>query len=708
MASLAYATALCAAERQVPYVIEADQLEWTKLGNVVHALGHVTVVRGDMHLRTTEVTVFADHHQIETTTPVQWRMGNNSGQASAASFNSQNQTGIFYNSEILIDDGTLLWGERIERLAPDEYVIDQGGFTPCACPQQGPYPSWKISVRHAKVHWRENVRFRGGTFWGRRMPFLYLPAGYVPLPENRQSGLLIPRLAYSRRYGFSVKPGLFVALGDQADITLWSDYTTLGGFGAEAEARAVSARGSYTLGYDWFKEASDAPFLAEEGRGPSIRWALTSQFYEEPAELFRLSGDFRLLSDSRLNSDFADDLQDLSLTTSLSQVHISREYNSIGAAIIRLAASQALLDSSTTGSRAPNLRLWSDALHLQGLPFWLGVRTGYDHFSSYNQARGNLWNPNAYDQQARRLSAGIAAGGQVDPVPGLNLAGNIGVYSLWRDRTFYTQVSTNPYRTSRSTLAITSVAVAHADASAEYGLRFFNRAGSAALRPGLDTRWSRPTDNGSFAIEDLDSPAWQTWLIPRLYVDGDLAAEALWHYQLRYPIAYAKSPRPLELWTHDLGLDVVWLSTNVRVWQNAAAHNIPRIDNYTRVTPIKGHTFGAGFSRASTTFTQTEWDLGRGGAWANDVMPLSGYRELLLTYDWKIWRLFGNITGRRRYPQFAGHPAAWVEQSISLGYHDPCECLRVAAGWTDLPGVIADRLDIRIDFAVLGGVGNSY
>jgi LPS-assembly protein len=123
------------------------------------------------------------------------------------------------------------------------FEVDSARITLCDC--GGGPPSWEIRSRHADIipgeralmSWpviyvTPRLPFVHGTLdipvlrriVNQPVPVLILPAIYLPL-SDRQTGLLLPEIAYGGSGGFGISQPLFITLGRSWDATVTADYT---------------------------------------------------------------------------------------------------------------------------------------------------------------------------------------------------------------------------------------------------------------------------------------------------------------------------------------------------------------------------------------------------------------------------------------------------------------------------------------------------
>lgn len=693
--------------------LQADKLVWDAERTTLSGDGNVRIVYEGNWITADQASYNSETELIEARGNVLWGGEQGSGKGDFFSIDVETRTGYMLEAEITDNAGTRAWGERIEQVAPKTYVVYEGGFTPCDCPT--PTASgWKVTVSRAKIKWRDWVAFANGFFWAKDIPILYVPGGYLPLLKKRKTGFLFPLLSYSARYGFTAEPGFFLTLGPSADLTTWVEYTTLGGWGATTEFRSKTRTGSEQFKFNFFDEASDAPYLTAEARDARTRWQLTAKVDETPWDLFRLGLNVNYLSDDTYESDFASSLADLTKTTAKSDLTISREFSGYASGIARVSATQALLGTTTTGSRAPNIWLRSDPLSFANLPIWLNLDGRYDRFYSYNNDLGDPWNPTAFDRQGHRLFGQAEVGAHIDPLPGLHTEAKAGGYGILRYRDLYTEVQD---ANDSSILHVTQTVVdvgGHVNFYVQHqtywGVKFQNDYGLTMVRPGYELLWVKGQDTAQLPIEDLDAIASQLWFVPKFEALGDIAQVVDWQFEYRYPyVIESQAWIPLKQHVFDVGIDSKYVSFDAQTTfrpQRAQQTSLMRADASIQITPAKGHKITFGYAMQASDITTISWDAGRPSPYADDALSTEPYHEFLLSYNWTFYRFFGALTARRRLPLPGIDEPAWVERIFKIGYKDPCDCWSASVQVKDLPGTKADRVDVRVDLALIGGASS--
>ena len=227
----------------------------TKDGNHWQWIGHVELVGGDKQFFADKADYYEDTHRLIASGNVTIVQADSSISARAIDFNTETQTGTFYNAWGMASLGNRVdrsmfgtlepdlyfYGETIEKIAKRKYRITRGGFTTCV----QPVPRWEltsgsvvISLEHYAVLTNSVLRVKG-------VPLFYLPILYYPVKtkEDRATGILLPTYGTSSAHGFTLSNAFFWAMGRSQDLTVTHDWFSKTGQGLGEEYRYVRGPG---------------------------------------------------------------------------------------------------------------------------------------------------------------------------------------------------------------------------------------------------------------------------------------------------------------------------------------------------------------------------------------------------------------------------------------------------------------------------------
>ena len=204
----------------------ADHVEYSISANRMIATGNVLLIEPD--------------HQIA---------------ADRADFNPKTRLGTFYNArgfaklgtspEVVtsgpIDPDVQFYGETLEKVSDDTYVITNGGFTSCVQAN----PRWQMTSGSLRLRVDHYALLRNMMLKVKGVPALYLPYMYYPLSsDGRSTGFLMPSYGSSTYKGHTISNAFFWAINRSQDATFLHDWYSKTGQSIAGEYRYVSISGS--------------------------------------------------------------------------------------------------------------------------------------------------------------------------------------------------------------------------------------------------------------------------------------------------------------------------------------------------------------------------------------------------------------------------------------------------------------------------------
>ena len=154
--------------------------------------------------------------------------------------------GIFTKASGYLQPDVLFEAESIERVDADTYRLKGASFTACTQPN----PRWMFKARSATVDIDKRIK---ATLVGLRVKGvptpLIIPYFQFPInPDQRSTGILMPRYGSSSYKGREIGLGFFWAMGRSADQTFYYDWYTQYGIGLGHEFRYIrnsASRGTF-------------------------------------------------------------------------------------------------------------------------------------------------------------------------------------------------------------------------------------------------------------------------------------------------------------------------------------------------------------------------------------------------------------------------------------------------------------------------------
>ena len=226
-----------------------------RVGNVYKLSRNVELFQTDMRFYADQVEFFIDTNRLVATGNVLIIEKDHQIAADRADFNAKTKLGIFYNARGFAALGpqadsaafgtmqpdVQFYGETLEKIGEDKYLISHGGFTTCTQAN----PRWMMTSGSLKLRVDHYAFLRNTLLRAKGFPVLYLPMMYYPLSkDNRSTGFLLPTYGSSTILGQTISNGFFWAINRSQDATVQHDWYSKTGQQVAGEYRYVSLAGS--------------------------------------------------------------------------------------------------------------------------------------------------------------------------------------------------------------------------------------------------------------------------------------------------------------------------------------------------------------------------------------------------------------------------------------------------------------------------------
>jgi LPS-assembly protein len=234
-------------------------------GNRYKMTGSVELSQDTMKFYADEVEYFGDTDRLVATGNVLITERDHQIAADRADFNAKTRLGTFYNARGFAAMGpqadasafgTLqpdvqFYGETIEKVGTDTYLITRGGFTTCAQAT----PRWEMTSGTLRLRVDHYALLRHTVLKVKGVPALYLPIMYYPLSkDNRSTGFLMPSYGSSTIQGQIIGNAFFWAINRSQDATIQHDWYSKTGQQIAGEYRYVSLLGGGNLRTNFLNE----------------------------------------------------------------------------------------------------------------------------------------------------------------------------------------------------------------------------------------------------------------------------------------------------------------------------------------------------------------------------------------------------------------------------------------------------------------------
>ena len=215
-----------------PWIIDADTLRYDNRLQQYVAEGNVTIQRAGIVLRADYIRFDKDALTVTASGNVVITGGEDTFSGSRIDLDLENETGVSSEGYLFLRENNFhIRGRRIEKVGENTYEVENASVTTC----DGEDPDWRIEGKYLKVTLEgygviKHARMKAGN-----IPVLYLPYMIFPAKTKRQTGLLLPELGASQRWGYYINQPFFWAINDNTDATFYYHFMSERGhkFGAE-------------------------------------------------------------------------------------------------------------------------------------------------------------------------------------------------------------------------------------------------------------------------------------------------------------------------------------------------------------------------------------------------------------------------------------------------------------------------------------------
>jgi len=218
-----------------PVNIEADSLDYSKDTDTYHAQGNVIINFTDGVLQADSVSLNKTTNEAFAEGNAFLKSGGDILEGDTLTFNTDTKSGAAENGRIfLVRNHLYLKGSRIEKEGEAQYRIFDGTATTC----DGPTPDWSISGKKMDVTVDGYGTVTHGKFNVLNWPIFYTPYLIFPAKTTRQSGFLLPAIAYSKdKHGVDIELPFYWAISEDLDATFYQRYMSKRGFKEGVEFR---------------------------------------------------------------------------------------------------------------------------------------------------------------------------------------------------------------------------------------------------------------------------------------------------------------------------------------------------------------------------------------------------------------------------------------------------------------------------------------
>ncbi len=250
--------------------LEAGRISYEQNGRVVAAEGGVTASWDDNTLSAESLRIEQDTNRLMAGGGIVFDTPSLVLRASSCDLKIDDETGELSDVSVELKNRTLSFGGKtVQKHLGRRYVLEDGYYTTCTT-EPGRRPEWELSGQKVSVEIDGTGRVRNGAFRVRGVPVLYVPYAIFPASQQRQSGLLFPRVGLSSDRGLIYAQPLYWAIDKHQDLTTTFELETAKRLGVDLSYRYRRSPTTYgELGLSYFNEGIRGGFDPQfEVEGP--------------------------------------------------------------------------------------------------------------------------------------------------------------------------------------------------------------------------------------------------------------------------------------------------------------------------------------------------------------------------------------------------------------------------------------------------------
>jgi len=295
--------------------IKSDVLEYS--AGIYTAKGDVTILQEGRRLTASTVILDSNTGEAAAYGHVEFTDGNNTLSSEGLKINLHTNYARIDQGRIFIkEDNYHIEGDTIERLSGDRFKIRKAAFTTC----DGERPCWRFRGENINIHLNHILTAESVSFAVKDIPILYLPYIALPILQERQTGLLIPRVGYNTGEGLKINNAFFWAIAENQDATLYGDYYGKKGWGSGLEYR-------YLFNHDTGGQFKG--YYIQDVQIDKSRWGIKYNHRQTLSEDASARLRINYLNDKTLYKDISEDIGERLQRTQDSDLYVNKRWDAL-------------------------------------------------------------------------------------------------------------------------------------------------------------------------------------------------------------------------------------------------------------------------------------------------------------------------------------------------------------------------------------------
>ena len=227
-----------------PLRLTCEQIEFDRVTEEFKALNSVVVRQGTVRLTADRATLHKRSGRLTTAGHVHLNDRTSDVWAEEMTINTNTESGTITNGRVFLKHtNTWIRSRLFRKFSETHYRVKDGTFTNCDV-DDGQIPDWSFSFHDLDVEQGDSVFARGVWLNIRGYPIVPLPALRYPVPDNRQTGLLVPTVGFDDVFGFQYRQGWYWAASPSHDLTVTPQWLSQRGQGGGIGYRYVLSQRS--------------------------------------------------------------------------------------------------------------------------------------------------------------------------------------------------------------------------------------------------------------------------------------------------------------------------------------------------------------------------------------------------------------------------------------------------------------------------------
>lgn len=201
---------------QTDWKITAENLTSSVQSTVIEAEGNVVITNGSISLYADYLRYFTDTNWVYLRGNVLLHFEDNAViKADEAEINTDNLKGFMMNASIQLENPfVLITGKEVERKGEKSYFFRNATVTSC----DAEVPPWEFSARLIDVYIDGYTVMYDSTVNVYGLRTVTIPSLLIPSNISRQTGFLVPSLAFSGNKGISLEIPFYWAIDEHNDL----------------------------------------------------------------------------------------------------------------------------------------------------------------------------------------------------------------------------------------------------------------------------------------------------------------------------------------------------------------------------------------------------------------------------------------------------------------------------------------------------------